>query len=248
MGSIEGVLYDGLLDALGYSENREAFRALGQLLPLSVLRSVFLRYPAVERAEVVRTLVMTGAGWEPPNVPWTALIGLSPMERRSWKSAGVRPQNHPLRRLEGLLPRFLSDGLGPSLAKAVAQGPNQLIELLMVGVLPGGGGAALISRARAMETAVNVALPTLEAWSRELKDRRLEAQCRKLYLEFPALQENTITREARRLLGNDAGNDALEELSWDACMHQGLLHLYYEAIEQAAGSRGGRARTLGEGL
>ena len=38
-----------------------------------------------------------------------------------------------------------------------------------------------------MEMAVNVVLPTLEAWGRERGDGELQRRCRKLYLEFPAL-------------------------------------------------------------
>ena len=87
-------------------------------------------------------------------------------------------------------------------------------------------GASLIGRSRAAQTASSVLRPTLSAWARARRDGALEARCLELYSHFPPLQENTITREARRLVVNPK----LRGLALDACMQQGLLQLYRRAV------------------
>ena len=74
---------------------------------------------------------------------------------------------------------------------------------------------------------VNVALPVISAWARELGDTVLERRCLLAYTEAPALPENGLTREARRLIG--MGSPAP-----GACTQQGLLHLYKRTIHPLA--------------
>ena len=218
-------LCDGLLDALGYSENRAGFRQLGALLPMTLVRAVYHAHSAELRRRAVRALVMTGAGLEPTDGLWGSLVGLAPMDPKAWKTSGVRPGNHPQRRLEGLallLDRHLGPGLAASLALRVADGPGALVESLTAV----SGGPAWVGRGRALEIAVNVVLPTLDAWARAQGDDLRQARCRNLYLSLPALQENTLTREARRLMGNPH----LLRLPLGACGQQGLIHLYRNAV------------------
>ncbi len=223
---VEGALYEGVLDALGYAENRGPFRALGQLLPVALLKAVYNAHPPRSRAGALGRLVMTGAGWAPVDPCWRATIGLAPLDRSVWKTAGMRPQNHPRRRLEGLvvlLARHLDAGLASAFAQRVAEGPRALLESLRV---PDQDGSALVGMGRAMEMAVNAVLPVLEAWSKARKDEVTQGQCLSTYLAFPSLQENTITKEARWI----AGNPYLPHLHLNACMQQGLLHLYRQAV------------------
>ena len=168
------------------------------------------------------------AGLRTPDERWASMVGRPPMDPGCWRTAGVRPGNHPLRRLEGLaalLDRHLEPGLAASLAQHLAGGTAGLIGALAVGG-HAGPETALIGRGRALEMAVNVALPTLDAWGGIQGDPGLRELCRRLYLEMPALQENTITREARRL----AGGPYLPRLRLRACEQQGLMHLYRREV------------------
>ena len=226
---VEQTLYTGLLDALGYWENRAAFETLGRMLPIALVRAVYHTYPSEHRLEALHALVITAAGMKPPDARWLALVGRATMDRKAWKTAGVRPGNHPLRRLQGLaalLDRHVAPGLGASLAQRVAAGATELVASLTVAAPGGLGGSALVGKGRALEIAVNVALPVLDAWAEAAGDQTLRARCRQLYQSLPALQENTITREARRL----AGGSYLPKVHLGACRQQGLLHLYWKAV------------------
>ena len=68
-------------------------------------------------------------------------------------------------------------------------------------------------------------LPALAAEAAALRDRRLARCVNAAYERFPALPDNTLTREARRLLGPRA-----RAMRLGACEHQGLMHLYRLAV------------------
>ena len=119
-------------------------------------------------------------------------------------------------------------------------GPGTLVESLKAAgpVETGARGEArrtdLVGRDRAADMAINVVLPTMAAWARGSGNAVLEARCRHLYTHLPALQENALSREARRL----AGNPGLSGLALDACMQQGLLHLYRQAMARFTSAGG----------
>ena len=230
----EQALYEGILESLGYSENRAAFEHLSRLLPVADVRKAFMACPPESRADALRYLLLTTAGWEPPRTESTASLGAAPIDVGAWRVAGVRPSNHPRNRLEGaaaLLCRHLDAGLIGALVSQAHQGVMALMQSMTIEPPEGRGSARLIGRARAMDMAINVVLPTLEAWGSLNGDATTQARCRQLYREVPALQENTITKEARRL----SGNKPLLHMRLSACMQQGLQHLYRQAVGQAAG-------------
>jgi hypothetical protein len=125
-----------------------------------------------------------------------------------------------------LLDRHLGPGLATSLALRVADGPRALVESLTAASRHDPGVPAWVGRGRALEMAVNVVLPTLDAWARGDGNDLLQARCHQLYMSMPALQENTLTREARLL----TGNPQLLRLPLGACEQQGLIHLYRNVV------------------
>ncbi len=224
---VEQTLYAGLLEVLGYAENRAPFLALSRTLPVMLLRSVIAAYPSEAGTRVLDELLRSAAGWTPPSEAWSHLVGLTPMAPGVWRTAGVRPMNHPRRRLEGavhLLRRHLGQGLAVSLATALERGHASLTEALTVSGRGEGGPprAAPVGGGRAAEMSVNVVLPVLTAWAEQRGDAALRERRRRLYAHHPPLPENGLTREARRLLG--ACPDPI-----GACAQQGLLHLYRQA-------------------
>ena len=135
-------------------------------------------------------------------------------ERPAWKTAGVRPVNHPRRRIHGaaaLLARLSEEGLLTACERAAAEGRAALERLLVVDS-PGG---ALIGTGRAREVVVNAVLPLLVATGAPAAED--------VFLRHPSLPENSLTREARRLTG-------AQGMRLSACEQLGLVRLYRGSI------------------
>ncbi|HKP54844.1 MAG TPA: DUF2851 family protein [Chloroflexia bacterium] len=144
-GSVDEVFYRGLMDALGYSANREPMRALADMLPLTQLLTLPLGRDEAERAMLLEGVLLGAAGLLPSQRPelkpldwlsqqyadeveelWRAhagTVGLSPEQPTvpGWVTDRVRPANTPPRRLAAaarLLARLLWERggmLGPFL-------------------------------------------------------------------------------------------------------------------------------------
>lgn len=139
--SPDQVFYGGLLDALGYSSNREPMRDLAAALPLSDLLTLPLTSDAAGRATLLEAVLLGAAGFLPSQRPdltsgdWATseyvedverlwqmsapLLSLSPQRGavQGWHWDRVRPANSPLRRLAAaarLLARYAwpRNGLG----------------------------------------------------------------------------------------------------------------------------------------
>ena len=127
-------LYEGVMEALGYSRNQGPMVALARLLPLAVLEG--------EGPSALEGRLREGAGKIP-----------------GWELSGARPTNHPfvrLRAMAGLIFRYREGGLleGLRSAMALAKSASQVEAGLIV---PG------LGRARAAAIAVNVLLPFCNA-------------------------------------------------------------------------------------
>ena len=127
-------LYEGVMEALGYSRNQGPMVELARLLPLAVLEG--------EGLSGVEGRLREGA----EKIP-------------GWELSGARPTNHPfvrLRAMAGLFHRYREGGLFEGLRRvvALARGASQVEAGLMV---PG------LGRARAAAIAVNVLLPFFNA-------------------------------------------------------------------------------------
>jgi hypothetical protein len=149
-GSADEVFYRGLMDALGYSANREPMRALADALPISQLLTLPLGRDEAERATLLEAVLLGAAGLLPSQRPdlepldwlsqqyadevetlWCAhasALGLSPDKPSvaGWVVDRVRPANSPPRRLAAaprLLARLLWERggmVGPFMASANA--------------------------------------------------------------------------------------------------------------------------------
>ena len=99
------VLYASLMDALGYSQNREPFRELARRATYGLLARAVLERPPWERSAIIEGILLTTAGFMPSE-------GTSPRRGRfaaasgrlmgldRWHLFRVRPQNHPRRRIQ----------------------------------------------------------------------------------------------------------------------------------------------------
>ena len=239
-------LYEGILRTLGYSRNQEAFARLAHLLPYERLRQA-LDHDGLTAAEA---LLLGSGGLLPGQRGQTAAPPyVQALERRwarvpsrqvppeVWQLSGLRPENHPARRLAGLA-RLL--GRWPSLVAGLrsleeTDGPSQS-RLLAAWQVPADGFwqshhdldgrgrppfGALIGRGRALEVLINAVLPFAAAFG---ETRGLDALSRRalaLFLRLPSAGSYGGTRFLESVL-RPSGGDNLQ----GACRQQGRLYLY----------------------
>ena len=133
--------YGAVMEALGYAANRRPFRELARLVPFGSLVSLRSE-PEATRLLAMEAMLVRGAGLFNLLDPARShriravLDHLPPapsMPPGRWRLAGVRPANHPLRRLTGaarILEAHLERGLMRGLATAAACGSRPLTDAL----------------------------------------------------------------------------------------------------------------------
>lgn len=211
---VEQALHEAVFDALGYAENRAPFVELARLAPAGAVLDLARSHVPAERVDALeqRLLETAGLGGGP---------SAARMDRTAWRTAGVRPANHPRRRVRAaaaLIAAVSDQGLLEACRSACAGGAPALERLLAIAE----EGVALVGAGRAREMAVSAVLPVLAAdLDGGLADRAAE-----LYGRWSALPENAVTREARRLAGA-AG------MRLSACEQQGLMRLYRRGVAGA---------------
>ena len=223
---MDQALLASIMDCLGYSENRVPFAQLADTLPLALLRSVALTVVPRRREGFVQRLLLSGAGLGPVGNEWNSMIGTAPMPPACWRSGGVRPGNRPARRITGLaayLVRSLDMGLAAWLTASYEESPGGLLRELTVRE----AGTTYVGDARACEIVVNAVLPALAAQANLAGDGAAVERVRSTYRGLPALPDNTLTKEAKLLLGQAAPKRL------GACEQQGLIHLYRAAVVSA---------------
>ncbi|HOX39344.1 MAG TPA: DUF2851 family protein [Candidatus Brocadiia bacterium] len=140
-GAYDQVLYEGVLEALGYKNNVAPCRQLSRLLPLEKLRAdVPLDALAGEVGLRLEAIFLGAAGFIPPaednavqpdsrthveelRAIWNCAsgrMGVKSMPGESWALSGARPLNFPQRRLAGMA-RYLAGGMRAGLFKTVLE-------------------------------------------------------------------------------------------------------------------------------
>ena len=213
-GSPDQVVYSALMEALGYSRNRHPFFELAYSLTYSDLLKTVRAVPLSERSKRLKEALFREAGL--PGGP-----GADMGRRYSWTLSGVRPSNHPAKRIAGfslVLERLMSmqDGRteydGRSLTRTVlglagaqdnADAAIRALEKALMGlsadgdVAPAGPTTPVpIGKGRARDMLVNAVLPFLFALASADKDDTLTSRSIALFRHCPKLQENELTREA----------------------------------------------------
>ena len=205
----EQMLHEAIFDALGYAENRSPFGWLAGAVSAAALRQLADGLPAEERQAAFERILLEASGLDNGTQPSTG-------ERPAWKTAGVRPVNHPRRRVCGaavLLARVSDEGLLAACQRAVAEGRVSLERLFVVD----GPGGALVGTGRAREIVFNAVLPLLAAAGNPCAEE--------VFMQYPPLPENALTREARRLTGTQG-------MRLCACEQVGLVRLYRGSIAE----------------
>lgn len=156
--------------------------------------------------------LMDAAGLGPPS----SVEPPAHLDPSAWRLSRLRPANHPVLRLRGLVGIVNRSGehLADTALAAVLKGkPAELRKFLSVPA----AGHAFIGSGRADELAVSVVLPFIAA----LEPHRQEAF--DLYRRYPSPPATRWTRLMQRLL-EQAGHEVTVRR---AIQHQGLHHQYH---------------------
>jgi hypothetical protein len=245
----EQTLWEGMLRALGYKQNVWPMQRIGELRPrfardasLAQTQARFLGVSGLLPNDLTRkqrsadTYLRTV--WD---YWWRERDTFSDcaLPRTLWKLNGLRPANHPQRRLAlaahwsrdaKLFKRidqwFASssggDDCGASLLKCLQPEDDNFWSrhwTLRSATMP--KAQPLLGATRVTDLAINVILPWLWLRAREGGNAKLQAEAERRYFAWPAAEDNSVLRLARdRLLG---GRRDVRLTS--AAMQQGLLQV-----------------------
>jgi Protein of unknown function (DUF2851) len=249
----EQALWEGLFRALGYKQNVWPMQRLGELRgelsggrKLSVLEwqarllgAGGLLPEEPESAEGYQRWVWDG--WWRERDAFGEVI----LPRAVWKFGGLRPANHPQRRL-ALAAHWLAAGdlvtrlerwcvepaesPAASLAELLRVGPDEFWSwhwTLRSPRLP--RPQPLLGKARTTDLAVNVILPWLWARAAEGRNQELCGGIEQRYFAWPPGEDNAVLKLARlRLLGN-----AGRRFFWGAAAEQGWLQIVRDFCDRA---------------
>jgi len=245
------ILYEEIMTALGYKNNRAPFRYLAEQFPLETLRQA-------SGGDILKAyaLLMGVAGLLPAQTParwdvetrlfvrqlwdqwwkYQAAWSARALRRKNWKLSGLRPPNHPQRRLMLAAILFISEReLTRRLTALKTDSPDDAFTSMMAMLQPetdtywqrrltfsGKAQAvpvALMGEGRASAIVLNVLVPFLAALGK--RGVMSPAFLRRL----PPEEDNQIIRQtAHNLLGRDH-NPALYR---SGLRQQGLIHIFHE--------------------
>jgi hypothetical protein len=234
------VLYQEILDGLGFAANREPMRGVAARLPLFDLELQLGAVSADRRLETARGLLFGVAGFLPLSPADAAFARLSPYDadaaERSWRDTGsawhelqlpatawtrarVRPANHPALRLSAaaVLVARARGGLVATLLSPLQQGTDPVKGLRELATWDGETG---LGEDRAVGIVVNALLPFALALAEQTGDTKLADGASAAWERLPPAEANEITKRALRQV---AGSARLPGLG--ARGQQGLIHL-----------------------
>lgn len=235
------IIYRGIIEALGYTRNREPMRRLADAVPVSQA-SIGVLLGAAGLLPSQRSL--REAGQEDPFIEhieaeWQR-SGLAPeLAEGDWHCSRVRPANFPVRRIAAmaaLLERFNRGALWKEIA-GLAEGcptgryQKELEKAFMVPALefweeyldfglPAQGKApALCGRGRAADIIINIVLPAMSAWYRRNGCEPEAAGILDTWVGWPGRGDYAGTERLRENLGLTTGR------LLPSVQQQGLLHI-----------------------
>jgi hypothetical protein len=258
----EQALWEGLFRGLGYKQNPWPMQRMAELLPLVSALDQGQRQPlAVWQARLLglagflqreaasvslsaeRYLAQTWDQW------WRVQSELADylLPRACWRLHGLRPANHPQRRLalaahwlaSGDLVKKLEDWFGPeqSLSRQAAQlsallAPEQDPFWSVHWTLRSRACSQshnLLGHSRITDLAVNIILPWFWVRAESAGNSVFQQRVEDLYYHWPAAEDNAVLRLARaRLLGGGSSR-----LFAQAASQQGLLQIVHDFCERS---------------
>jgi hypothetical protein len=220
-------LWEDLLAALGYKHNTWPMRRVAELAPLESAtklsaRDAEARYLGIANllpGEIASTKTdadkharLLWDHW------WRQADGLEPVPKQAWKFAGLRPANHPARRValaaqwaangsvaqrleQWMLAKIDNADLENSLARALQVPENEFWNRHWTfRSNPTKTNQPLLGSSRATDLAINVILPWLWIRAAAGRNETLQAEAERRYLAWPPAQDNSVLKLARERL------------------------------------------------
>lgn len=253
----EQALWEGLFAALGYRHNTWPMRRLaelaaelkgstGQNWEARLLGLAGLLPPQLPRGENAAFAKLLWDEW------WRERDALADriLPAAAWQFAGLRPANHPQRRLilaaRWWSARDLPGRIGNWLQSSGDDGPDsteQLLAMLSPNTVEDdfwahhwtlrsprlGKPQPLLGASRVTDLAINVVLPWLHARATVGGNEPVRTQVERLHFTWPAGEDNAVLKLARtRLFGGTA-----RKLPRTAAAQQGLLQITRDFCDRA---------------
>ncbi len=253
--TMEDLLYKGLLEALGYHQNKKQMALLADRLPFAYIKKCGKRskpLPAHDKHSLIEALLLGAAGFLEKPLPkydkqtnqflkklirlWKKFKpnakALPPIQ---WTLHGIRPANAPIRRLSGLThlltKRLSSDSpftLSPVLSPSafVVPAKGYFARRSKWGGRPFHRPIALIGPARAQAIWVNAYLPLSVHLARQQHHIEQESKLHQIYSKLPLREHNSTARlMAHRLLGSESNRPFSLKKEYQ---QQALLQLFQD--------------------
>jgi hypothetical protein len=223
-------LYQGIMEALGYSKNKTPFLELAKRLPLNVLERMINTSPEANLIYEWQDLFFRVSGLVPADTgPPSGPGSQAAILPDDWRRVKVRPNNSPLTRLTAMsyiLFRYRKEGLLNGLVNLVrdtSSGPDaheKLEDGLTVRIPGYPAGITLLGSQRTSEIIINVLLPFTFVWSGTIRDNETGKKVLELYKQYPGSGLNSVERYMLRRL--KTGSNTV----YSALRRQGLIHIY----------------------
>ena len=251
----EQVLYEGLMEGLGYAKNQEPFMQLARSVSLQSIRELDLLHDDTKR----EALLFAVAGLLPKIKSmrdrdskeyvrgliraWNAMrstVHVPKLRTSDWQFFPTRPNNFPTLRISAaniLIKKILNEDLFRSIIQTLkaADDPERshtmLTRLLEVESdhfwqfhydfdQPTRKKMVALGVSRINELLINTVVPVALLYARTFKDSQVRERTLRVFENFPASEDNTLTRLMKRqLLRNKLPLDRASE-------QQGLIQLY----------------------
>ncbi|MGD1018569.1 MAG: DUF2851 family protein [Verrucomicrobiia bacterium] len=255
----EQAFYEGWMEALGYKANKAAFRLLAQRVPVSDIN---------DHRSHLGPILFGVANFLPTGAPtarntaaaahvrrlWNAWWKLRPdredriLPAGAWRFPGVRPANHPHRRLGAAVallkkhPKLMEKVVG-----AVESGGDPATFFseirddywsrhFTLGGKTQSRASELIGLDRAREIVANIALPFVAAYAESNGDAKLYEAAKTGYSRLPAAPSNSILRLAASQLFDNA--PLARRATKTTRQQQGLMQVFHDfCVNDKSGCR-----------
>lgn len=234
------VLFRGVMDALGYSQNRGPMRQLADALIALGMPGRCAGSSGQPDVDTLASAMLGIAGYLPLS-PLDASIGgilpedgrrferlwersgladaIDPVPATAWELARTRPANHPVTRIMQAVALLVSlhDDLLSTVVTVIGEGVDPVSWLQRAtsrGAHPG------LGRSRATAIVASVILPAIMAVASDQRDADLEDAAWRAWTRLPL---GEWTRPAKRAMAQVSGSIRIGKLGERG--HQGLLHL-----------------------
>ncbi len=251
--SEDQLLYEGIMEAMGYSKNKEQFLELARRIPLEILMG--------QPPEQIQAVLFGVAGLLPSQdsdragfdektekyvgkmemlwKPFLSQFKGTYMSGEEWNFFRLRPENFPTRRIAGISYILSNKSLLSTFLPAFRETSktSRNLQKILIPRVSGywtrhytfggrehGEQEFLIGQSRAADVVVNVVLPAIFAHARRFQDAELQQTVTEVYSRHRRLQDNKITRYVARRIFRDM--QVCNSVVNSAMRQQGLIHIY----------------------